>query len=260
MVVISASGTDSSRSLPLCKSQWWNGLMWARRRSTIEFLCRPEDRGVIAEPVPAKEAMPDWFKRLPAVDKAHVSPSDNALTVKRCMPFIDALTAGWILPLAATVRMEIKDGGETVNTGWEFDRVMISNHNPYQVAGHPRHPRPPNKFHNYWTIRTPPGVSCLFIPPLNRENPVVEVAAGIVDTDTYTALINFPFFATAADGIYTLAKGTPLVQVIPFRRSDAGMTAEIKAESAADAATRHYIYRSAHTSEGWYRRFSRARR
>ncbi len=234
--------------------------MRSRRGSTIEFLCRPEDRGVIAEPVPAKEAMPDWFKRLPAVDKAHVSPTDSALTVKRCMPFIDALTAGWILPLAATVRMEIKDGGETVNTGWEFDRVMVSNHNPYQVAGHPRQPRPPCKFHNYWTIRTPPGVSCLFMPPLNRENPVVEVLAGIVDTDTYTALINFPFFATAADGIYTLAKGTPLVQVIPFRRADASMAAKIKAETPTDAATRKHIFRSAHTSEGWYRRFSRTPR
>ncbi len=105
--------------------------MWARRKSTIEFLCQPDDRGVIAEPVPAKEAMPAWFKRLPAVDKAHVSPTDSALTVKRCMPFIDALTAGWILPLAATVRLEIKDDGETMNTGWEFDRVMVSNHNPY---------------------------------------------------------------------------------------------------------------------------------
>ncbi len=234
--------------------------MRSRRRSTIEFLCRPEDRGVIAEPMPAKEAMPDWFKRLPPVDKAHVTTTDNALTIKRCMPFSDALTAGWILPLAATVRMEIKDGGKTVNTGWEFDRVMASNHNAYQVAGHPRQPRPPGKFHNYWTIRTPPGVSCLFMPPLNRENPLVEVIAGIVDTDTYTSLINFPFFATAADGIYTLAKGMPLVQVIPFRRADAGMAAEIKAETPRDAATRRRILRSSHASEGWYRIFSRAPR
>ena len=72
----------------------------------IEFLCAPEDLGVIAEPVPAREALPDWFRRLPAVDKQRLSPTDNALTVKRCMPFLDALTAGWILPLAATVRIE----------------------------------------------------------------------------------------------------------------------------------------------------------
>ena len=158
------------------------------------------------------------------------------------------------------MRIEIKDGGKTVNTGWEFDRVMVSNHNPFQVAGHPRQPRPPNKFHNYWTIRTPPGVSCLFMAPLNRDNSLVEIVAGIVDTDTYTSLINFPFFAIAADGIYTLAKGTPLVQVIPFHRADASMDAEIKAETPTDAAARQHIYRSTQTREGWYRRFSRARR
>ena len=45
---------------------------------------------------------------------------------------------------------------------------MVSNHSPFQVAGNPHEPRPPMKFHNYWTIRTPPGWSCLFLPPLNR--------------------------------------------------------------------------------------------
>ncbi len=103
-------------------------------------------------------------------------------------------------------------------------------------------------------------MSCLFPPPLNRENPVVEIISGVVDTDTYTALIKFPFFATGADGTDTLAKGTPLVQVIPFRCADASMAAEIKTESPADAATRRHIFRSMQTCDGWYRRFSRARR
>jgi len=134
----------------------------------IEFLCAPQDLGVIAPPVPAREALPDWFRRLAPVDKNHLSTTDNALTVKRCMPFLDALMAGWILPLAATVRIEIADKGETVNTGWDFDKTMVSNHHPYQVNGHPMQPRPPCKIHNHWTIRTPPGWSCLFIPPMTE--------------------------------------------------------------------------------------------
>ena len=85
-------------------------------------MCQPDDHGVIAEPVPAKDAMPDWFKRLPPFDKAQLSPKDNAITIKRCMPFIDALTTGWILPLAATVRMEIKDNGEKLDTTANLDR------------------------------------------------------------------------------------------------------------------------------------------
>jgi hypothetical protein len=234
--------------------------MFARRKPMIEFLCRKEDEGVLAPPVPAREAMPGWFKRLPPVDKAHLTPRNNALTVKRCMPFFDALAAGWILPLAASVRLEIRDGGRTVDAGWDFDRVMVSNHNAHQVAGNPREPRPPCKFHNYWTIRTPGGWSCLFLPPLNRPNPVVEVVAGIVDTDRYASLIHFPFFAIGRDGVHTLEKGTPLVQVIPFRRADAALPGSIKVETPQDAATRQRIFRNTLAGDGWYRKFARAPR
>ena len=158
---------------------------FSRTPASIRFLCKPEDHGVIAEPVPAKTVLPDWFRKLPAVDKQHASATNNGLTIKRCMPFLDAMTSGWILPLAATVRLEIKNEGSTVDAGWEFDRPMVSNHGAHQVAGNPREPRPPCKFHNYWSIRTPPGWSCLFVPPLNRAGQPFECVAGIVDTDTY---------------------------------------------------------------------------
>lgn len=234
--------------------------MFTFRKPTIEFLCRPEDHGVIAPPVPAKEAMPDWFKRLPAVDTANLGVKSNGLTVKRCMPFIDALSVGWILPLAATVRLEISEGGRTVKSGWEFDRQMVSNHGRHQVAGNPREPRPPCKFHNYWTIRTAPGWSCLFVTPLNRPNGVVDIVSGVVDTDTYASLIHFPFFATAADGLYVLEKGTPLVQVIPFKRDTTNLLGTVRPENGADAAERERILRNTLAGEGWYRKFARARR
>ena len=121
-------------------------------------------------------------------------------------------------------------------------------------------PRPPSKFHNYWTIRTPKGWSCLFMPLLNRPNGVFEVASGVVDTDEYTSLIHFPFFATGEDGLYSLEKGSPLVQVIPFRRGDMGMEAVIRAETAAEAAQRERIRRATSAGEGWYRKEARERR
>jgi hypothetical protein len=235
-------------------------LLKPARKPRIEFVCEPEDFGVIAEPMPAKSAMPDWFKRLPAADPNHVTATNNGLTIKRCMPFLDALTTGWIIPMAATVRLEIKDGGRTVDAGWELDKVMVSNHGMHQVAGNPREPRPPCKMHNYWTIKTAPGWSCLFVPPLNRANPVIEVIAGIVDTDTYTSLINFPFFATADDGVYTLERGAPLVQVIPFRREATHIPGEVRAERAEEAEERKRILRSTQAGEGWYRRVARAMR
>lgn len=225
----------------------------------LTFLCRPEDEGVIAPPVPAKSHLPDWFRKLPAVSRDQVSPTNSGLTVKRCMPFLDAMMAGWIVPLSATVRLEISDGGKTVNAGWEFDKTMVSNHGAHQVAGNPCEPSPPCKFHNHWSIRTAPGWSCLFVPPLNRAGQPFECVSGVVDTDRYTAEIHFPFFATAPDGIYTIEKGTPLVQVIPFRRADVFTDAKVRAESEREGQERDRIYRQTIAGDGWYRKVARFR-
>ncbi len=181
-----------------------------RPRPVVEFLpCRPEDRGVIAEPVPARSVLPSWFRQLPGIDKSQVTATNNGITAKRCLPFVDALSTGWIVPLAAPVRLEISRGGQTVSAGWEFDREMVSNHGAFQIAGSPYEPRPPMKFHNHWTIRTAKGWSCLFLPPINRPNGVIEVLSGLVDTDSYTSPVNFPFVAIAPDGVHTLDKGNP---------------------------------------------------
>ncbi|MBY5583897.1 DUF6065 family protein [Rhizobium leguminosarum] len=226
----------------------------------LTFLCRKEDEGVIPAPVRAKTALPDWFRRLPAVDEAHVSSNNSGLTVKRCMPFLDAMATGWVIGLAASVRMEISDKGKTVDCGWDFDRTLVSNHASHQVAGNPREPLPPRKFHNYWTIRTPPGWSCLFVPPLNRPNGVFEVVAGVVDTDTYQSEIHFPFFATGEDGLHVLERGTPIVQVIPFRRDASDLDADIRTEHPEEGTVRKTILRKTLASDGWYRRFARAQR
>jgi hypothetical protein len=245
--------------LPLPAS--WKDLA-ARRTAAarITFTCRPEDEGVIAPPVPAKTVMPDWFKRTKPVDPEHLTATNNGLTIKRCMPFLDALTTGWIIPLAATVRLVVRDGGRTVDAGWEFDRTMVSGHGAHQVPNHPNAPRPPMKFHNHWTVATPPGWSCLFVPPLNRPHPHFEVLAGIVDTDTYRSEIHFPFFATGDEGTYVIERGTPLVQVIPFRRDSAMIDGEVRAARPDEAAVREKILRATGAGEGWYRKEARAAR
>lgn len=237
--------------------------MFSRRADPgpkIRFLCAREDLGVIAEPRLSKTALPDWFRKLPAVDPERASASDSGLTIKRCMPFRDAMTAGWILPLAATVRLDIKEEGKIVESGWDFDKTMVSNHAAHQVAGHPSQPRPPAKFHNHWQIRTAPGWSCLFVPPLNRPNGVFEAVAGVVDTDTYHAAIHFPFFATGPDGLHVIERGTPIVQVIPFRRANAAIGAEIRAETEEEGREREKTFRQTIAAPGWYRRFARAGR
>jgi hypothetical protein len=232
----------------------------SRKKAQIRFTCAPADHGVIAPPVPAKGYMPDWFRKLPAVDEGVTGPNNSGLTIKRCMPFLDAMTTGWIIPLPATVRLEISEGGTRVDAGWDFDRELVSFHGGHQVKGAPQQPRPACKFHNFWTVSTPPGWSCLFVDPLNRPNGVFSVIAGVVDTDTYRAPVHFPFWATAEDGLYTIEKGTPMVQVIPFRRDSAEIGAFIGAETTEDAETRQRVTRNTMAVQGWYRTEARAKR
>jgi hypothetical protein len=233
---------------------------FAWRPEKIEFRCAKEDLGVISEPIAAKSVLPNWFVKLPPIDKSRLTHSDNGVTIKRCMPFLDAMMTGWIIPLAASVRLDIRDGGKTVTAGWEFDKIMVSHHHVYQAAGNPLEPRPPCKFHNYWTISTPKGWSCLFVSPLNRVEPRFQVLSGVVDTDNYQSPIHFPFMATVADGVHEIEKGTPLVQVIPFPRAAAGMRSEVRSETEIEMGLRERILRNTQARHGWYREEARAKR
>jgi hypothetical protein len=77
------------------------------------------------------------------------------------------------------------------------------------------------KILNPWKIKTPKGYSCLFVSPLNNSDDRFSIIPAIVDTDTYIHEINFPIVING-DKYPTLEttieKGTPYVQVIPFKR------------------------------------------
>ncbi len=111
-----------------------------------------------------------------------------------------------------------------------------------------------------WIIRTAPGWSCLFVPPLNRPSPVVEILSGLVDTDRFHNEINFPFLTFADDGVHVLEQGTPLIQVIPFQRSDPAVRARVGSESGTERVERITTHRAIKSAGGWYRRHARAAR
>lgn len=91
----------------------------------------------------------------------------------------------------------------------------------------------------------------------NRSQPLFQVFSGVVDTDTYQSHIHFPFVATAPDGVHVVKKGTPLLQVIPFRRDATQIDAVIRAETETEALRRTRIARNTQADEGWYRTTAR---
>lgn len=200
----------------------------------IEFLCFKEDYGVIAEPYPARKLMPEWFKVLPP--KLNRENTFKNSTIKRCPPFLDAMTIGWIIPLAADVEINTNEDASLVNYKWQFYRSMIENHSFSQISSekspNPNLPKPPMKFMNYWLCKVPPGWSVLFVPPLNRPDPRFTCISGLVDCDGYFEFVNFPFFFNIPNYVGMIERGTPLVQAIPIKR-DAIMT-EFDVRSTSD--------------------------
>jgi len=191
----------------------------------VEFLCEPEDFGVIPEPIPARKFMPDWYKNL--TPKLGGKDKLENSTIKRCAPFLDAMSIGWIIPLAADLEIITNDDGSGLTSKSHFYKKILESHsnaqlNPDNGPKHPQHPKPPMKFLNYWYIKIPKGYSALFVPPLNRADSRFQCISGLVD-DTYMGngaleYINFPFIFNVPNYTGIIKAGTPMVQMILVKR------------------------------------------
>jgi hypothetical protein len=208
---------------------------------TVTFRCPPELESILPRPVPAVLGLPDWFKALPQKAFNPVL-QDEQFTVKKCPPFIDAMTSGFLLPLAADLKVE---NGEF---SWDRDvpsselncygRSPIDFHDSPQVAGTPLFDDDQFiiKFNNYWTIELPPGYSLFITHPINRHDLPFMTLTGLVDADRYVDnFIHFP--ARWRDPAFsgTLPAGTPVAQCLPLKRDR--WTAQF-GTITGDAATR----------------------
>ena len=188
--------------------------------------------GIIPNPVKANKVLPEYFKKL----SPQISSDPTSGTVKRCVPFLEASSAGYIIPLWADMFVKAKEGDLTLNFPPNFPmKETLSDHSSEQIPDHPCSHMPygnaPLKFHNPWVIETEEGVSCLITMPMNHLETRFKLFDGVVDTDNYYNQVNFPFIWTGGDGEFFIPKGTPIAQIIPFRREDSGMdVAELDSE------------------------------
>jgi hypothetical protein len=168
----------------------------------------------LPKPIPAVQGMPDWLKQMPA---DAISPEAGELfTVKKCPPVIDAFTSGYLIPLVMDCEFEMT----AANLKIKASLPLVSTHPREQVAGSGfDNGAAIVKFLNPWIVKTPPGYSCLFLPPLNRYDWPFRMIAGVVETDKYYREVNFPSVCLLRPGQrFSARAGTPLIQVIPFKR------------------------------------------
>jgi hypothetical protein len=187
----------------------------------IEFLTTKEHAKVLIPPAPSNKFVPEWYKSIPAYTKtARDHKGAHAMTAKKCLPMLDAMTYGYIIPLAGDVHIRTNEDASLIDITQNPYIKLTDEHNIAQVGSNFPFPKKHLiKFLNQFVIKTPPGYSCLFTAPINHLETRFVTLGAIVETDTYDREINFPtcWLATNYDDI--LSAGTPIIQCIPFKRS-----------------------------------------
>jgi hypothetical protein len=207
---------------------------------TITFRCPPALASTLPRPIPAVQGLPDWFKAMPQQAFSEILQTEK-FTLKKCPPFIDAMTHGFLLPLTTDIRVE--SGMFTWDHAVPSDPSMLAAHSPMdfhdnsQLPGSPffENDRVLVKFNSFWTIELPAGYSLLVTHPINRADLPFITLTGLVDADRYRDnFINFPARWRDPDFTGVLPKGTPLAQLVPVWRADWEARFEVLADAAAD--------------------------
>tara|TARA_S200002703_G_scaffold120677_1_gene106512 strand:+ start:1181 stop:1885 length:705 start_codon:yes stop_codon:yes gene_type:complete len=189
--------------------------------------------GFIEHPKPSLSHIPLEYKKM----ENHIDNKIKQRTVKKCIPFLDSLTCGYIIPFPMDLHFsydkekkqalfELPDIPSYFNNSFE-----VEFHGDFQISNELKHIHRTIegvfKFQNPWTVTTPPGYSCIFTQPFNRNLPF-KIIDGIVDTDKFPFSVNFPFYWTNSIDIpFTLKAGSPMALVIPFKRDSWKMKVEV---------------------------------
>ena len=227
-------------------------------------------------PKPATKHLPEWYKNteeyIGGVRRVNPETADTPHTVKKCIPVFDALTAGYILVTPCDVQItqvvqvteEVpkeeaqlkKEKGETspYYTWSNFGAIQF--HPIIQAELHPaQNGFPYPKWINPFAIKTPPGYSVMFMPPMHNPNGIFTILPGIVDTDTYAAPVNFPFVLDNPKWEGVIPAGTPMAQVIPFKRDSWTMKAEIQQQEPSKVTTKlRAVFFNSYKRQFWTRK------
>jgi hypothetical protein len=182
------------------------------------------------KPKPASSFLPKWYKDMPnfadgqdrhGIHKDYGSEANT--TVKHCAPFLDALTMGYVWSLA--VDIEVLREGDSFHFGWRPSGDFVTSHIESQHPGLPA-VADGESFVMKWSfdykIVTPKGYSTLFTHPFNRNDLPFRTFTGVVETDSFELPVQFPFQLISKNigESLIIPKGTPVVQMIPFKRDN----------------------------------------
>ena len=174
--------------------------------------------------VPSKSVIPEWYRKIPKWANNEIFTMDEGVnqTVKQCMPFLDALSCGYVATLPYDLVVKVKEDGspyivwndELTNTpntpGW---RPKIAHENIVPKGYYPTE----YTWNSCVSFEVPSGYNMLITHPLNRHDLPFLTLTGIIEGNfTVQPHGSLPFYIREGfEGL--IRQGTPIFQIIPFR-------------------------------------------
>jgi hypothetical protein len=165
--------------------------------------------------IPLIDTLPTWYKEA----RKFLENAEKTPTFKACISFFDAMSFGYCFVLPTDITISEVEGRPVIEAGEEYNRmftqreIMDNFHTP--LGCYDEH----YAFTPDWSVQLPEGYSGLYTQPLNRfELPFVSTS-GVIENDTYFSPGQIPFFIRK-DMLGVVSKGTPLTQIIPFKRDE----------------------------------------
>lgn len=175
-------------------------------------------------PKPAEKSTPKWFKDIPAFASGKVEHKDRGgvnSTSKICMPFSDSFKMGYIQETWQDIKIEQSENH--INYFYPNSPQIISHREETHLPNSVLDGYYPLEFtwNPQWLPKVPKGYSVLITHPLNRDDLPFKTLTGVIDADEYFSgkKSNLPFLIKKGfDGVIPV--GTPIFQIIPFKRED----------------------------------------
>ena len=195
------------------------------------------------KPVLAKSVSPEWWKKGKV---AEVVNGQVNKTIRSCPAMTDWLSSGYLI--LANRDMLVKNGITDHDSDSMYYHTEDSETTHMEKYASQTHPtvqmhdafnymstsdapvRDAFKMSNTWNITTPPGYSCFYLDPFLFQNEYFATWQGIIDTDRFNVnkdnsqIIFYP----KVDHSFVIKKGTPIVQIIPFKREEWVATYTVK--------------------------------
>jgi hypothetical protein len=180
------------------------------KNKQIQFICEYDQ----FPPVPSKKLIPDWYKN---GEQSFIDGAGNEVSgMKRCVPFLDIMTAGYMILLGEDAIVKIENGIPKIENRIVFERDSRMGATIVRPNGYL-----PNNFvwHNPWAWQTPKGWSTVVTHPYNRFDLPFITLSGFMESDTFVLGGSLPFYLKEGfEGI--IPAGTPIAQIIPVKRAN----------------------------------------